>query len=217
MKPSNTYTTLVLDAPAVNPKFLEKPPPSSLGALVPVDEAMSSSPPCVDDVVMCPDLVFNDGSQECVTPYRSCCANATESYPYLCSSTPQSYDLPSPPQFFSIDYGSHYSPSIPSSSPTFSVTRAKTKGRCAEATSIKQEDGYNCSICGVFFTRRDEFNRHIRTVGVEGRCKYCGKRISCARPSNYKRHLLSGKCLEAWRDGYNDGSFTDHSVEDAFN
>ena len=84
MKPSHTFTSVVLGAPGVDPKSLERPSFSGWDAFVAaVNEAVPSSPPCVDGIVMCPDLVSDDGSSQlCVASYRSCCATyATETNP----------------------------------------------------------------------------------------------------------------------------------------
>lgn len=75
LNPSKTYTSPVLDAPGVDPKLFEMPVLSSWEAFIlATHKAVPLPPPSVDEFVMCPDLVLDDGSsQRCVPPNRSCC------------------------------------------------------------------------------------------------------------------------------------------------
>ena len=227
MRPSYTYTSLVLDAPeeTVDPRLLEQPVLVNWEVFIAAtNQAIPVSPPCVDAFAMCPDLVSDDGnSQWYVTRNRSCCANAPETRFHCYSSspppcTPQNYDFPSPPpQFVHIDHGSLYSPFTASLSPTLSATRVLIEAPCAEGRPIKQKGGYSCSSCGKFFRRRDDTKRHIDSAGARVTCKYCGKPSSMRRDGQ-QRHLAKNKnCLKAWGAGVKAGHFTVRTVEDAYN
>lgn len=214
-----TFTFPVLDAPGVNPRLLELP---NLEALVAaINQAIPSSPPCVDDSVMCPGLVSDDGSsQRYITHYHSCCANAPETKFRYCSSTsppctPQTYYYPS--QLDHNDPGSPYSPNMSSSSPTFSAARVLIEAPCAGGRPVKQKGGYSCPNCGDFFRRRDDAKRHMDTAGMKANCKYCGK-ASSGRRDGRRRHLDSNKnCYKVWEAGVKVGRFTERTVEDAYN
>jgi len=217
--------TFISDAPGVDPRSLELLTPFSEEVLVAaINQAIPPSPPCADDLVMCPDLVSDDGSSQLyVTHYHSCYANASETKFHRYSSTsppstPQSYYSPSPPpQLVHNDPGSFYTHTMYSSSPTFSTARVLTKAPCAGGRPIKQEGGYSCSSCGEFLKRRDDVKRHMGTAGVKVTCKYCGK-SSSARRDGQLRHLKDNKkCRKAWEAGYKVGRFTERTVEDAYN
>jgi len=65
IKSSSTFTSLVSDAPGVDPKLLELPLLSSSEAFVAaVNEVFPDPLSCVDDFDMCPDLVSDDGSSQ---------------------------------------------------------------------------------------------------------------------------------------------------------
>jgi len=65
MQSFHTITFPVLDAPGVDPKSLELPSLLSSEALVAaINQVIPDSPPCVDDYVMCPGLVPDDGSSQ---------------------------------------------------------------------------------------------------------------------------------------------------------
>jgi len=223
MKPSQTFTSPVLGAPGVDPRLLELLTPSSEEALIAaINQAIPPSPPCVDDSVMSPGLVSDDGnSQRCVTHYHSCCAKAPKIKFHHCSSTsppctPQSYDFPSP-QLVHNDLSSFYSPTTSSSSPTSSTARVLIEAPCAGGMPLKQEGGYTCSSCGKLFTRADSVQRHVKTTGMKVICKYCGKPASGERYSQ-NRHLNDNmNCWKAWEASYKAGRFTERTVEDAYN
>ena len=222
MQSFQTYTFPVLDAPGVDPRSLELPSPLSLEALIAaIDQAIPDSPPCVDDPVMCPGLVPDDGSsQRYATHYHSCCTNTSQIKFHCCSSnsppcTPQTYDYPSPsPQLVHDDPGSLYSPIM---SPAFSAARVLTVAPCAGGKPIKQKGGYSCPVCGYLFQHRDDAKRHMDTTGMKVTCKYCGK-PSSARRDGRKRHLAQNKsCIKVWEAGFRAGRFTERTVGDAYN
>jgi DNA-directed RNA polymerase subunit RPC12/RpoP len=221
---SNTYTSLVMDAPGVDPKQLGILVPLSLEAVVAaIHQAVQIPPPCVDEFAMCPDLVSDDGSSQRYVPsHRFLHANVLEpdSYPRSSISvpnSPQTYYNPSPLQIH-IDCGSFYSPTTVAPSPKPSAARVLIQAPCAGGQPIKKKDGgFICSSCNKPFGRRDEAKRHIKSAGVQVSCRYCGKPAS-GRTDGKRRHLLGNKtCLKVWEAGYKTGRFTDRSVEDAYN
>ena len=224
MKPSGTYTSLVLGAQVVDPRLLVNPALQSWEALTAaVNEAFPASPPRADGFVICPDLVLDDGySQRYTSHHFSCCAHASEISFHSCSSasppsTPGNYYYPSPPQSALTDHDPLWSP-ITSSSPTLSATRTLMEAPCAAGKPIKQKGGgYSCSVCDRPFKRRDDAKRHIDSAGMRITCKYCGK-PSSGRRDGHRRHLDKNKhCLQVWKAGVEAGRFTVRTVEDAYN
>ena len=144
-----------------------------------------------------------------------------DSCPYSSNSlpcSPQTYGYSSLP-YNNVDYGPPYSPtttfaSFPSP-PT--ACRVLVEAQCAGGRPVKQKGGeYHCSSCNEPFKRRDEAKRHIKTAGMQIRCRYCDKPC-CGRRDSQRRHLRGNKkCLKIWKAGHKAGRFTTRSVEDAY-
>ncbi|KAF9647089.1 hypothetical protein BDM02DRAFT_3117573 [Thelephora ganbajun] len=199
---SKAFTSLVIDAPCVDPKQLETlvTPQSTEALVAAIHEAFPILRPRVDDFAMYLDLISDDGSSQ---------SSNSPSY---------SYDYPFSPQHGHIDCGSLYSPTTSASSPSLSAARTPIEATCAGGWPIKQKGGgYRCSNCDKPFKRRDDAKRHIDSTGMQVVCKYCG-RPSSGRRDGQRRHLLGNKnCLKAWNAGFKAGLFTERSVEDAYN
>ena len=226
MKPSSTYTALVLGAQVVDPKWLVNANPTleSWEAFVTAaNEAIPASPPRSDGFVICPDLVFDDGySQRYIIHYCPCCADLAEIRfrPYSSASpqpTPEDYYYSPPLQTAPTDDVSSSSHITFSSSPAFSETRVLMAAPCAGGEPVKQQDGrYGCPVCGKSFGRRDDAKRHMSCTKMRISCKYC-KKIASGRPDGHRRHLeMNKKCMQDWEAGVKAGRFTVRTVEDAF-
>lgn len=209
LNPSSTFTSLVIDAPGVDPKLLGMPSPLSMEAVVAaIRDAFSDPPPSVDDSDS-PGLVTDDGSSQSSSSPLHTPLHSPEIHPHISL----------PPQYDSVHYVLPPSPATPTSSGSvsFLTSRVLAEAPCAGGKPLKQNGGgYRCSTCDVFFKRRDDAKRHIDSTGMRVECKYCGKTAS-GRRDGQLRHLKSNQaCWKAWEAGYKTGRFTVRTVEDAY-
>jgi len=222
---SNTFTSLVMDAPGVDPKSTVIPILLSWDALVAAArEAVPDPPPRVDEFTVCPDLVPDDGgSERCAPSYCFFLSNVlgTDSRPCSPDSPLYSLQIYAYPflQHVHISYGSPSSPTTFAQSPGPSAAHVLIDAPCsAGGKPVKEKGGgYSCPTCHKGFRRRDDAKRHMDSAGMQVSCRYCGK-PSSGRRDGQSRHLDGNKnCLEAWKAGYEAGRFIKRTVEDAFN